>query len=139
MIKIVKPSPVLVVDDMADVHMAVSGILRRAGCTVTCVASGEACLETVRAGFRGLILMDIEMPGLDGWATIRAILEQGLMEGNLVCMLTTRPTPGEEAEGLQEYVLDYLPKPFDSKQLLSVAQWAADSLRAAPGQAPETP
>lgn len=120
---------VMVVDDITDVHVAVSRVLQRAGYAVTCASDGEECLAHLRNGFRGLILMDIQMPSLDGWETIRKMVAEGLIAGNLICMLTTRPTPGEAAVGLEEYVFDYMPKPFEASQLLEVAKLASDYLR----------
>jgi CheY-like chemotaxis protein len=124
---------VMVVDDIPDVHVAVSRVLQRAGYTVICASSGEECISFLSKGFRGLLLMDIQMPGLDGWDTIRKMIEEDLTGGNLICMLTTRPTPGEAAEGLEAYVFDYLPKPFEASRLLEVAQLASDYLRPPPG------
>ncbi len=119
----------MVVDDIPDVHVAVSRVLQRAGYTVTCASDGVECISLLRKGFRGLILMDIQMPSLDGWETIRKMVEEDLIRGNLICMLTTRPTPGEAAEGLEEYVFDYMPKPFEASQLLEVARLATEYLR----------
>ncbi len=119
----------MVVDDIPDVHVAVSRVLQRAGYQVTCAADGEECLAHLRQGFRGLILMDIQMPTLDGWDTIRKMVAENLIAGNIICMLTTRPTPGEAAAGLEEYVFDYMPKPFEASKLLEVAKLAIDYLR----------
>ena len=120
---------VMVVDDITDVHVAVSRVLQRSGYAFRCGSDGEECLAHLRNGFRGLILMDIQMPSLDGWETIRKMVAEGLIAGNLICMLTTRPTPGEAAVGLEEYVFDYMPKPFEASQLLEVAKLASDYLR----------
>jgi len=62
------------------------------------------------------------MPGMDGWDTIREIVEQGFYEGNVIVMLTAMDSPDERMEGLQEYVTDYITKPFNTGSLL-------DSLR----------
>lgn len=112
--------PVLVVDDDPALRRVVTTMLRRHGLQAVAVSSGEECLEQLRAGFRGLILMDIVMPGLTGWQTIRAAAEQGLLPGNVICMLTGQSIPNEEAEGLQEIVTDYLTKPFDAATLARV-------------------
>jgi CheY-like chemotaxis protein len=112
--------PVLVVDDDPALRRVVTTMLRRRGLQAVAVSSGEECLEQLRAGFRGLILMDIVMPGLTGWQTIRAAAEQGLLPGNVICMLTGQSIPNEEAEGLQEIVTDYLTKPFDAATLARV-------------------
>ena len=120
--------PVLVVDDDADISRTLSLVLRRHGCVVTVARSGHECLRELRAGFRGLILMDVMMPGLNGWATIRAIQEEGLLPGNLICMLTACVEPTADGEGLEAHVFDYLVKPFETEELLHVVKLASSQL-----------
>lgn len=111
---------VLVVDDEPMVLYSVKRILESAEIDVDTADSGQTCLETLRKGFKGLILMDIIMPGMDGWDTINAIVEEGFAEGNIICMLTGKEEPDEKMEKLKEYVLDYIRKPFQKDQLLSI-------------------
>jgi CheY-like chemotaxis protein len=99
---------------------SVKRILESAGIQVVTAGSGQTCLEELRKGFKGLILMDIIMPEMDGWDTINAIVEEGFAEGNIICMLTGKEEPGEKMEKLKEYVLDYIRKPFDRDQLLTI-------------------
>lgn len=121
--------PVLIVDDDPGILKTAGYVLSRRGYSVTEAPSGEHCLEALRAGFRGVILMDIMMPGLTGWETIRtALSEQLLGEHHLICMLTARPEPGPESEGLETCIFDYLAKPFDSEQLLGMVANAGDIL-----------
>lgn len=120
---------IMIVDDDPGVMKSAALVLASRGYQVVKAASGEECLATLRHGFQGVILMDIMMPGLSGWETIRAMLSECLLgEKQLVCMLTARPSPGRESEGLQEWVFDYLAKPFDNEQLLSVVRNACDIL-----------
>jgi DNA-binding response OmpR family regulator len=115
---------VLVVDDDPSVRKVVTVALTQRGYDVIGVPSGEDCLRSLRGGFRGLILMDVLMPGISGWQTIRALAEAKLLHGSVVCMLTGMLTPNEEAEGLEELVLDYLAKPFDASSLLQMVDEA---------------
>ncbi len=120
---------VMIVDDDPGVSKSAALVLASRGYRVVRAASGEECLATVRGGFQGVILMDIMMPGLSGWDTIRALLAECLLgERQLICMLTARPGPGRESEGLQEWVFDYLSKPFDNEQLLSMVGNASELL-----------
>ncbi len=121
---------VMVVDDDESILRTVELVLRTGGFEVVKASSGGECLEQLRRDFCGVILMDIMMPGLDGWSTIRRMVEEGLVGGRLVCMLTARELPGEEANGLQEYVFDYLAKPFDAPSLLAMVRNAATVLAA---------
>ena len=94
-------------------------VLEKAGHDLITATSGEQCLERLREGFRGLILMDVMMPGMDGWDTIQAMVDSGLVEGNVICMLTGLPEPEPKMDPLKEYVLDFLRKPFHSKELVA--------------------
>jgi DNA-binding response OmpR family regulator len=95
---------------------------------VVLAPNGNRCLEEMRKGFAGVVLMDIMMPGLSGWQTIRALARENLLQNVLVCMLTARATPGPESEGMEEFVFDYLPKPFDFPTLIHCVDNAAGFL-----------
>jgi DNA-binding response OmpR family regulator len=74
--------------------------------------------------------MDIMMPGLSGWETIQAMVAENLTEGVLICMLTAKSSPGTEGQGSEEYVFDYLAKPFENSVLLACVDNAASFLQA---------
>ena len=109
---------VMVVDDDPSIRATVEIVLNTKGHSICVVESGEKCLDKLREGFRGLILMDVMMPEMDGWDTISAIENEGLHGGNVICMLTAVHDPGPELEKLTEYVMDYVRKPFTSEELL---------------------
>ena len=115
---------VLIVDDDATVRSIVATTLKRSSFEVCHASSGGECLHRMRNGFHGVILMDVMMPGLTGWQTIRMLAEENLLQGSAVCMLTGLPVPDVEAEGLEELVLDYLAKPFDATSLLRMTEEA---------------
>jgi DNA-binding response OmpR family regulator len=108
----------MIVDDEPAVRFTVEKVLRRAHLQVQSAASGRECLQQLQDGFRGLILLDIMMPGMDGWQTLQSILDNRLAEGNVVCMLTAVQNPGQEMEGLKDCVMDYIRKPFEPDALL---------------------
>ena len=109
---------VMVVDDNEYVRLSVEIICQSVQIDLVSAASGEECLRHLEAGFRGVILMDVMMPGMDGWDTIREITARGLYAGNLIVMLTGMGEPDEHMEGVQEYVTDHLTKPFGPDQLI---------------------
>ena len=109
---------VMIVDDDPSIRATVEIVLNTKGHSICVVESGEKCLDKLREGFRGLILMDVMMPEMDGWDTISAIENEGLHGGNVICMLTAVHDPGPELEKLTEYVMDYVRKPFTSEELL---------------------
>lgn len=111
---------VMIVDDDPAIRDTVEIVLEDEGFNLTTAASGPEGLEHLRSGFQGLILMDIMMPEMDGWDTLKSMQEEGLLDGNVVCMLTAVDQPGEKSDGLQECVLDYMTKPFDSSRLVAM-------------------
>ena len=116
---------VMIVDDNAFIRESVEILFQTANNRIVMADGGEACLKQLEAGFRGVILMDVMMPGLDGWDTIRQIIGRGLYEGNIIIMLTAKGEPDVKMEGIQEYVTDYVTKPFDPMKLLDTVTYLA--------------
>lgn len=115
---------VMLVDDDAPIHSLVAAVLGRRGYTMLSARSGAECLRYAREGFRGVILMDVRMPGLSGWDTIRALRAEALLDGSVICMLTGMPAPGAGIDGGCTEVLDYLSKPFHPARLLDIVEGA---------------
>ncbi|WP_181391271.1 PleD family two-component system response regulator [Methanospirillum stamsii] len=109
---------IMIVDDDAHVRIAVRTILSDAGFNVIAASSGKECINFLKDGFSGVLLLDIMMPEMDGWDTISAILESGLEKRIVIVMLTAKNNPDSKMIGLQEYVIDYLTKPFDNEELI---------------------
>ena len=109
---------IMIVDDNANVRIAVRTILSDAGFNVIAASSGKECINFLKEGFSGVLLLDIMMPEMDGWDTISTILESGLEKRIVIVMLTAKNNPDSKMIGLQEYVIDYLTKPFDNEELI---------------------
>jgi CheY-like chemotaxis protein len=118
---------VMIVDDDSGVLRTVSLVLRTRGYEVVPASSGLQCLELARSGFRGVILMDIIMPGIDGWQTIAQLRDEKLLEGSLICMLTGCEYENH-ARGVESFVFDYLAKPFSANALLDMVTNAESCL-----------
>jgi CheY-like chemotaxis protein len=104
---------IMLVDDEECIRETISELLGSEGIEIVTAVGAHDCLKLLHAGFRGVILMDVMMPVMDGWATIREIEKAGLLQGNIISMLTAMDVPDERMEGLQEVVIDYITKPFD--------------------------
>jgi len=113
----------MVVDDNEFIRAAVEFICQHEGLELASAASGAECLHHLESGFRGVILMDVMMPTMSGWDTIREIVGRGLYAGNLIVMLTGMGEPDSRMDGLQEYVTDYLTKPFGPDLLTDALQY----------------
>lgn len=113
----------MIVDDEDRLREMVGMILSREGYQVSEAANGLECLERVRAGFHGLIFMDVNMPVLDGWQALQRLREERLLTSCLVCMLTGAEDRTRD-QALKDSVFDYLSKPFSRAHLLAVADTA---------------
>lgn len=111
---------IMIVDDEPDVLKSLKTILERQNYEVITVENGFECLSEVEKGFKGVILMDIMMPEMDGWETIRELIDRGLMNGLSIEIITAKGTPDrDKMKGLESYIEDYLAKPIDIEELIS--------------------
>ena len=108
---------IVLADDNADMRGYLAQILEQAGYAVEAVADGTAALAAARREPPDLVLTDVMMPGLDGFALLRALRADPAMENILVILLSARA--GEEArvDGLAAGADDYLVKPFGAREL----------------------
>ncbi|HEY8776368.1 MAG TPA: response regulator transcription factor [Gaiellaceae bacterium] len=107
---------VLVVDDDGDIRTLVAGLLERAGYEVDEAADGRDGLRSVFSDRPDLVLLDVTMPGLDGWGALERIRE---LTDVPVLMLTARSDELEKVRGLQAGADDYMTKPFGRQELLA--------------------
>jgi len=110
---------IMVVDDETDILASIRALFEKQNYEVTTVESGEECIQELEKGFRGIILMDIMMPNMDGWDTIKKIVNRGLIKNVAINILTGKGTKDHQKLGeLGSYVYDYLTKPIDINQLI---------------------
>ena len=110
---------ILVVDDDQDILLSIKQIFEHEGFDVETVTSGEECIEHLEKGFKGIVLIDIMMPSMDGWDTIREIVDRGFTQDIEILVITANGTANREKMiGLEPYVQDYIVKPFDMKSLV---------------------
>lgn len=114
---------VMLVDDEEMIRESVQDFFQSEGIQLLTAANGDECLDYLENGFRGVILMDVMMPDMNGWDTIRKIVENDLYDGNIIVMLTAMNAPDNKMEGIQEYVTDYLSKPFNPDELLEILRY----------------
>jgi len=111
---------IMVVDDDPDILISIRRIFEEEGYEVFTVDSGEDCIKELERGFKGVVLMDIMMPFMDGWDTIEEIKRKGLEENIIINIFTAKGTQErEKMNGLESYIHDYIAKPYDVKQLIS--------------------
>jgi DNA-binding response OmpR family regulator len=107
---------VLVVDDDADVRTLVCELLARAGYDVSEAPDGREALRLLYDERPDLIVLDVSMPGLDGWATLERIRESSTVP---VVMLSALGAELEKVRALRGGADDYVTKPFGRQELLA--------------------
>ncbi len=126
---------VLVVDDNADMRAYLTRLLSPSW-VVRTAADGSQALRDATAHRPDVVLTDVMMPGLDGFALLKALRDDPGTRTVPVVMLTARAGQEAAVEGFDAGVDDYLPKPFESAELLarlrSVLQRARGRRQAGP-------
>jgi DNA-binding response OmpR family regulator len=110
---------VLAVDDEADIRELLRELLGRAGYDVDVADDGRAALRALFAARPDLVILDVNMPGLDGWQTLERIRDVSDVP---VLMLTARTGELEKVRGLTRGADDYVTKPFGRQELLARVQ-----------------
>lgn len=107
---------ILVVDDETELLEMVKSIFERAGFTqVLTAASGETALKMCKEKQPDMVILDVMMPGMDGFATLRELRKTSKVP---VLMLTARGEAEDKFTGFENGADDYLLKPFLPKELL---------------------
>ena len=109
---------VLVVDDSPTERHAISEILRRAGFEVNTCDSGEEALAQAKSLLPDVILMDVVMPGLNGFQATRVIARDEATKHIPVIICTTKSQETDKIWGLRQGARDYVVKPVVSADLL---------------------
>ena len=109
---------ILYVEDNDDNVFMLRPRLERKGFRVVVAADGEAGLELARAERPDLILMDLGLPGLDGWEATRRLKADGATRAIPVIALSAHAMAGDREAALAAGCDDYDAKPVDLKRLL---------------------
>jgi len=110
---------ILVIDDSKNVHTLVSSLLGDEPVTIHSAFAGEAGLILAASLRPELILLDVEMPGMDGYETCRRLKANPVTASLPVLFLTARSSTEEKVRGLNLGAVDYVAKPFKLSELLS--------------------
>ena len=110
---------ILVVDDSATERHITGGILTKGGYTVTFAEDGESGIAKAKADKPDLVVMDVVMPGLNGFQATRAITSDDATKHIPVIICTTKGQETDKIWGLRQGAKDYITKPVDPAELLS--------------------
>ena len=113
-----RPPRILAVDDTPTNIKVLEAVLTPRGYTVLAAASGAEALAKVAAEHPDLILLDVVMPGMDGYAVCRRLRDDPATRLLPVVMITASGRQ-EKVRAIEAGADDFLPKPFDSAELLA--------------------
>lgn len=120
---------ILVVDDNTSNLAMANRILGEEGMRVSCVKSGEAAVKFLQFNRPDLILLDVHMPGMDGFETIAAIRADSATANIPVIFLTADDDSETEKKGLKAGAMDFIKKPFVPEVLLLRVRHTVELIR----------
>ncbi|MDZ7618645.1 MAG: response regulator, partial [Patescibacteria group bacterium] len=109
---------IMIVDDNA-INVDILRRLLRKDFDLATANTGEECLETISSFKPQLVLLDIMMPGIDGYETCRRIKSSAIGEFIQVILVSGKGSTAERLKGYESQADDYVVKPFDHAELLS--------------------
>ncbi|MCP5026244.1 MAG: response regulator transcription factor [Actinomycetia bacterium] len=121
---------VLVVDDEENIRFLVQSGLELGGFRTTTATNGSEALDAVERERPALIVLDVMMPGMDGFAVLERLQATGVRIP--VIMLTARDTTDDRVRGLTDGAADYLVKPFAIAELVARVRLRIDGGAAGP-------
>ena len=118
---------ILVVDDSPTELHILKGILESAGYSVLLAENAESGLEQARTAKPDLVLMDVVMPGLNGFQATRQLSHDPETEHIPVIMVTTKDQETDRTWGLRQGAKEYIVKPVEKEALLSRIKYVLES------------
>jgi twitching motility two-component system response regulator PilH len=109
---------ILVVDDSATERHIIGEILTKAGFSVSFAQDGETGVTLAKTQKPDLILMDVVMPGLNGFQATRAITKDDDTKHIPIILCTTKDQETDRVWGIRQGAKDYVLKPVDAAELL---------------------
>ena len=109
---------ILVVDDNTDNVEILRAFLESRGFTIAEARDGRAALAKMEEVQPDLVLLDVMMPGMDGWEVCRVIKQHPQLGDTKVVMVTAKGGFEDKFEGLRSGADDYVVKPVDFKDLM---------------------
>jgi CheY-like chemotaxis protein len=112
---------VLVVDDEPDLRLLVRLSLEMYGYAITEAGSGEEALETIHGDPPDIVLLDIKLPGIDGWEVLRRLRENANGRPRVI-MLSAHASDATSQRALEAGCVAYVAKPFQPDDLIDAIE-----------------
>ena len=110
---------ILVVDNDTSSLKLISGILKKAGYAVQLASDGEMALRSVKAKLPALILLDIQLPGMDGYELCRRLKDSGDTKDIPIIFISSPVDPVDKVKAFDLGCVDYCSKPFEFDEMLA--------------------
>lgn len=120
---VVDGATILVVEDNPDNMYVLDHLLTRKGYTVRQAGRGEDALEQLRDFTPSLVLMDMQMPGMDGYAVVRELRRRPELATLPIIAVTASSMPGDREQTLAAGCTDYVAKPINPRELLKLVEY----------------
>lgn len=113
---------ILIVDDEANIVLSLEFLMTQAGYRVDVARTGEEALEKIAAFAPDLILLDVMLPGINGYDICQCVRQTPAWQWMKIVMLTAKGREVERAKGMALGANAYITKPFSTKELLAEVQ-----------------
>ena len=110
---------ILIIDDSPTDVRVLSTLLERAGHQVAAVGTAEEGIERVRAGAPALVIMDVIMPGMNGFQATRTLTRDPVTAEVPIVMITTKAMETDRGWGLRQGARAFITKPVNEGELLA--------------------
>jgi CheY-like chemotaxis protein len=117
----------MIVDYDYEIVKSTKIMLEPQGFQLLTAQSGQECLDLLKSEKPDYILLDIDMPGMDGWTTLKAIKEDHRLSDIPIAMLTAKTlNPDIIERDEMNYLIDYISKPFSKGDVLETLRQLYD-------------
>ncbi|MFA5112842.1 MAG: response regulator [Candidatus Margulisiibacteriota bacterium] len=113
---------ILLIEDYKDTAEMIANVLRQKGHDVSCAYDGDAGLRRARERGADLILLDIMLPGMDGFTVLQELKKDPVTAGIPVIIVTVKVAEEDVERGLALGASEYVCKPFDLEKLAGIVQ-----------------
>ena len=110
---------ILIIDDSPTDVRVFTTLLERAGHQVAAVSTAEEGIERVRAALPDLVIMDVIMPGMNGFQATRTLTRDPKTQNVPVVMITTKSMETDRVWGMRQGARAFITKPVNEKELLA--------------------
>ncbi len=107
---------ILVIDDDRNILAIIEMYLKKEGYDVVTCERGDTAMEAFRRAAPSLVVLDVMLPGMDGWEVLAKLREESSVP---VIMLTAKGDTTDRIQGLDLGADDYMAKPFEAKELIA--------------------